>query len=380
MRVKLYMSAYYLAHAVYQSYMSLYYRSAGLSSSQTGSIFAAVALVSVPAQLLFGMASDRAKKPARVLQILILLSAALLFSQALVRGFGMLLALSALFGFFYTPVQPLSDAAVLSELRAADRPFGPVRLMGAFAFALSSLAFGFALDFGGREKWVVFGAAALLVLAWGMSFLLREGRRERAGVHPFRLLKDGRLVLLLLFTLPAQVTMGYFYAFFPLRFMELPGATGALLGWANVVAAAAEVPFLLISDRMFEKLGAGKIIALSTLALGARWWIAGAARRAWVLVASQALHGLGYIAISVTMALFISRSVPKELRASGQALNSVFSFGLARVIGNALGGLAADAFGDAGGFLLCAGLCAASLALFFPLWKGGLCKSPGNML
>ncbi|OPZ67605.1 MAG: Major Facilitator Superfamily protein [Firmicutes bacterium ADurb.Bin467] len=99
-----------------------------------------------------------------------------------------------------------------------------------------------------------------------------------------------------------------------------------------------------------------------------------------MLVASQALHGLGYIAISVTMALFISRSVPKELRASGQALNSVFSFGLARVIGNALGGLAADAFGDAGGFLLCAGLCAASLALFFPLWKGGLCKSPGNML
>ena len=67
-------------------------------------------------------------------------------------------------------------------------------------------------------------------------------------------------------------------------------------------------------------------------------------------------------------------------QASGQALLNVVCYGLARVLGNALGGLAARAWGQAGGFLACAGLCFAALAAFFPLWRGAFCNSRSNML
>ena len=85
-------------------------------------------------------------------------------------------------------------------------------------------------------------AAALMLFALLASFLLGGEKRPREKVRPLRLLKDRRLLCLLLFVLPAQATMGYFYAFFPTRFLELPGATGALLGWANLISALAEVP------------------------------------------------------------------------------------------------------------------------------------------
>lgn len=380
MRVKVYMAAYYLAHAVYQSYMSLFYRGRGLGSAQIGAVYALAAAASIPGQMLFGALADRARKPGRVLRALLLTSAALLLLQTLSRDMFALFALAALFGFFYTGVQPIGDALALERLRRENRPFGPARLMGALAFAASALAFGFFLDASGREGLVAAASAALMLVALAASFLLGGEKRAQSDVQPLRLLKNRDLVRLLAFILPAQATMGYFYAFFPTRFMELPGASGTLLGWANFVAAAAEIPFLLASDRLFRRLDAAGVAALSTLALGLRWLLAALAENAYALLASQALHGLGYIAISVSMALYIRREVPSKAQASGQALLNVVCYGLARVLGNALGGLAARAWGQAGGFLACAGLCFAALAAFFPLWRGAFCNSRSNML
>ena len=380
MRVKAYMAAYYLAHAVYQSYMSLFYRGRGLDAAQIGAVYALVAAASIPGQLLFGAAADRARRPGRVLRALLLVSAVLLLLQTLSRDVFGIFVLAALFGFFYTGVQPIGDALALERLSREGKPFGPARLMGALAFAASALAFGFFLDASGREGWVALTASALMLVALLASFLLGGDKAPRGDAHPLRLLKNRALMRMLAFILPAQATMGYFYAFFPTRFMELPGATGALLGWANLIAALAEIPFLLVGDRLFKRLDAAGVAAISTLALGARWLLVALGQSAALLLLSQLLHGLGYIAISVSMALYIRREVAPEAQASGQALLNVFCYGLARVLGNALGALAARAFGEAGGFFACACVCFASLLLSFPLWKGAFCNSRRDML
>ena len=153
MRVKAYMAAYYLAQAVYQSYMSLFYRARGMDAARLGVLYALAAAASIPGQLLFGAAADRARVPGRVLRALLLSSAALLLLQAFARDAFALFALAALFGFAYTPVQPIGDALALERLAREGKPFGPARLMGALAFAVSALVFGFLLDASGREAW-----------------------------------------------------------------------------------------------------------------------------------------------------------------------------------------------------------------------------------
>ncbi len=380
MRVKAYMAAYYLAQAVYQSYMSLFYRARGLDAAGLGALYALAAAASIPGQLLFGAAADRARVPGHVLRALLLVSAALLLLQALARDAFALFAISMLFGFAYTPVQPIGDALALARLEREGKPFGPARLMGALAFAASAFAFGFLLDASGREGLVALTAAALMLVALLCSFLLGGEKCPRGEVRPLRLLRDRKLLRLLLFVLPAQATMGYFYAFFPTRFLRLPGSTGALLGWANLVSALAEIPFLLVGDRLFARWGAAGTVAVATLALGARWLLTGLGGSVCALLAAQLLHGLGYIAISLGMALYIRREVGEGAQASGQALLNVFCYGLARILGNALGGAAAGAFGEAGGFVACALLCFLSLAAFFPVWKDAFCNSRRDML
>ena len=47
MRVKAYMAAYYLAQAVYQSYMSLFYRAQGMDAARLGVLYALAAAASI---------------------------------------------------------------------------------------------------------------------------------------------------------------------------------------------------------------------------------------------------------------------------------------------------------------------------------------------
>jgi len=81
---------------------------------------------------------------------------------------------------------------------------------------------------------------------------------------------------------------------------------------------------------------------------------------------AQLLHGGGFIVITVSMAYWISDHVSPEQRAGGQALLNMFTFGLARVLGNLLAGWLARGMGLGAAFLASAGLCAGALVCFAP--------------
>ena len=253
MRVKAYMAAYFLAQAVYQSYISLFYRARGLDAACLGALCALSAAASIPGQLLFGAAADRARVPGRVLR------APAAFGGSAAR-------------FADLRPQPLRPVCAGGPVRlclyagAAHRRRPRAGTPFARRQALRTRAadgraglrcLGARLRLFPRRLWagelVALSAAALMLFALFASFLLGGEKRPREKVRPLRLLKNRRLLCLLLFVLPAQATMGYFYAFFPTRFLELPGATGALLGWANLISALAEVPFLLVGDRVFRR-------------------------------------------------------------------------------------------------------------------------------
>ena len=381
MRVKAYMAAYYLAQAVYQSYMSLFYRARGMTRRASASFTRSRRPPPSPGNCsLARRQTARASRAAFCARCCFRPRRCCLL-QAFARDAFALFALAALFGFAYTPVQPIGDALALERLAREGKPFGPARLMGALAFAASALVFGFLLDASGRESLVALAAAALMLVALFCSFLLGRPKDARvAKCARCACSGSGKLLRLLLFILPAQVTMGYFYAFFPTRFLELPGATGALLGWANLVSALAEIPFLLVGDRPLRPLGrggrdgagyagAGRALAADG-AWGKRLPAPGSTdtARPWLhchFPEHGALHpprsGAGHAGL-------------------GQALLNVFCYGVARVLGNALGGVAARAFGEAGGFLACALLCFLSLAAFFPVWKDAFCNSRRDMV
>lgn len=363
----LFMIAYYVTNCMYQSYMSLFYTGIPFSPTQIGLINAGVALVSIAAQPLWGTVGDRARSRRLVIALLALASAASVFAFSRVAGLAPMLLLACLFSCFYTSLQPMGDSIILRELDARGRPFGPLRMAGGLAFALCGLLFGWALDAPGRDRQIPVYTAALCLAVAASTLALPsaaggqsgQGRRMRFSA----LFRQRELMGLLLFLAPIQITMGYFYTFFSPHFISLPGSSGTLLGLCYFIAAVSEVPFLVLSDRLFDRYGAGRLMCVSAATLTLRWLLLGACGNAHVALASQLLHGWGFIVMTVCMAKYVSRSVPPELQSSGQMLLAIFSFGIPRAFGNLAGGLLAGWLGRQNVFFICAALCALTLLI-----------------
>lgn len=371
-RYALFLMAYYMTNAVFQGYTSLYYTAIGFTTAQIGAIFAAIALVSMFTQPMWGVCGDRVRSRNRLLRILTVGASASALTFLLTKSFLPSILLACVFSCFYTSIQPMGDSVILAALEKQHQPFGPLRLAGGMMYAVMSLVFGTLLNVPGREVWAVYLTSILCLTMFPATYALPEtpgyqsasGKRMSFG----ELFKNKELMRLMLFMLPMQMTMGYFYTFFSPLFLSFEGANGTLLGWCYFIAAVGEIPYLLLSDKLFDKLGAGKLMCISACVLTLRWIILAVTDNVTVTLLSQLLHGWGFIVMTVSMAKHISRAVPAELQSSGQMLLAVVSYGLARAAGNLLGGLLAGAFGRQNVFYLTAALCLTTLIVFAPVF------------
>lgn len=349
---------YFGVNAVYQGYIAKYYQQQGVSEQTLALLllsFPAISMLSLPC---WGGASDRSPRPRLVLQGVLVLSAlaTLLFSK------GTLLLACAAFACCYPAIQPLGDSLILRGLEKNNKPYGPVRLAGCLTFAVVSLLLGRLLRDDYSPIPVLTGIGLILLLA--ASFFLPEERKpaqQKKGTLP-ELLRLPGLPRLLVLYMALQMTLGLFYNFFPLLFTGLPGADSGLLGWAYFVSSLSEVPFLLLGDRLLKRWGPGRLLLIAAFSMTLRYAILGLTNSLGAAMASQLLHGSGFVVITFAMARHVSETVPPALRARGQTLLSVAGFGFSRACGVLLGGWMNARMGLQTAFLI---MSAAALTAFF---------------
>jgi len=359
----LFLASYYLANAVYQSYASKYFESVGMTHTQLSVLLAAAPVISIIMQPIWGMLGDRMKSRNIVLRMLIVVAAALVLTYRISGAFWWLLIVSCLFSAFYTSIQPMGDSIILEALQPKNQPFGPLRLMGCLTFAVGNLFIGYAID--GRMNLVVYLTTAILMLTLLSTKALpyTPGHQSTGQkMNMLAILKLRHMPGLLIMLMMMQLTMGYFYSFYSIHFTSLPGGTTTLLGLCYFLSAVSEVPFLLNADKLFDRLGVGKLMSISAAALTLRWILLASFPNIYVAAGSQILHGWGFIVMTVSMSKYMSATVPNELKASGQMLLAVVGFGIARVFGILGGGLLSEAMGGVqNGFIVMA--CVSGLAL-----------------
>ena len=124
------------------------------------------------------------------------------------------------------------------------------------------------------------------------------------------------------------------------------------------------MPFLLLSGKIFSRVRIPYILLGAAAATALRWLLFSVLHSPYAILPVQALHGLIFIVISVTMSVFINKEVPGELKASGQTLNGLINLGIARMIGSFAGGIASEHFGMQKLFLYSSVITVASMLLF----------------
>lgn len=360
-----YFICYYMCSATYSTYYANYLVGQGIEKGQIGSIMALSPIIALLVQPVWGIAGDRVKWKNTLLAVLTGGTTVVLFLGGFVNSTLYAYAVVCSYSFFCTSVMPLMETIALESLQKGRYAYGPVRLIGSVAYAITAPVIGLVLannyDMAPFFSALFMGLGLISILF--MPKVAGHGHGKKNGANVLQLFKHKQLMLLMAFTIVLMLSMSYYNTYFSLYFEEM-GASSTVLGVAFFISAMGEVPFLLVGDKVLRKIGAGRVLLVCGAAITLRMLCIGISTSIPFVLATQVLHGLSIVTMNFTMAKFVNVIVPDELKSSGQMLVSVVGFGLARAVGAWLSGLMVDAIGMRMPFFVASGVAFLGLIVF----------------
>ncbi|AEM79848.1 MFS transporter [Thermoanaerobacter wiegelii] len=341
----LYYAVFFMSGAIYGTFLPVYLDYIGYSKGAIGVLMSLGPFVAILAQPFWGITSDRAKSKNIVLQLLFLLSILTMALYPLSANFYYLVFVIALFTFFQTSTGPIGDTITLEYLSETGQKFGPIRMAGTIGYAVMSVIAGF---FAQKYIRSIFALNIIVMfLAFMIVFklpIVKGHQFGRTHVSIWNLFSNKNLVILIVLNFLVQVTLGFYYTYFPIYFKQL-GGSNSLLGWNYFISAMSEIPFLLYADKVLKKIGTRNALLGATFVAGIRWLLIFLVKSPYMFLPLQLLHGTIFIVLYYSMVTYINQEVPNELKASGQTMNNLIGMGISRITGSLLGGFLSDIYG-----------------------------------
>jgi oligosaccharide:H+ symporter len=346
----------YITFSLYTPYLTSYYSKAGLNALEIGVLIAIGPVVAILIQPLWAILSDRTGRKKDVLSLVVLGSAVTMLSFYIGKSFGTFFIASFLLALFGTSIVPLADAIVLRSAHKNRFDFSKIRMGGTLGFAIVVLLSGEIVKMNPALQFVM-GFAGYMIL---LLFIRRLPKEEADGTEqrkkspvPKRSLKERLNILaifeskqiffILAFAFINQVGLSFTYTFLGVYMVRLGFGEGTI-GFINSVSAFSELPVLLLINRFLRKNSSMKLIIAGCFLLGLRiLTVTGESLLFFSL--SQVLHGLSFMTVYYSCAVFISRDVKPENQSQGQSILAIVQAGIGSIVGNIAGGLLVDSFG-----------------------------------
>jgi nucleoside transporter len=333
----------------------------GLSDS-IGRIFGTMALGSIVAPLFIGQIADRYFSSEKLMALLHLLGAALLYWLASIppvvdRDPALVAATAAKFywialayAFIYSPTLALSNSIAFSHVPDGARDFPGLRVLGTIGWIVAGMTVGLVLP-------LAFGNSKLsngpLLLAAGLSallgvyslFLPRTPPKGKAGdalpfLRALRLLKEPSFAVFFGVSFIITIVLAFYYNYTGVyleKHLEVRdvASTMTIGQWSEMLL----LPFLPVFLRRF---GMKWVLALGMLAWGLRYGIfawggsypAGAFY--WPVIICLTLHGVCYDFFFAAGFIHVDNESPSDIKGSAQALFVFLTYGLAMWLGSEL--------------------------------------------
>jgi PPP family 3-phenylpropionic acid transporter len=275
----------------------------------------------------------------------------------------------ALFSLFQIAINPLSDAITLELSSKGIVRFSSIRTFGSVGYAIVSIVAGWLFA---THLNLIFLITSLIMFG---CFLLALGIPKVAGhqsggkkVNLTSIFKNKQLVLLYSYTLSMSIAMGFLFSFQAI-YSKQQDISMEVIGIGLAIGSLTQFPFMIFFRQFYERFGIRNILLFSGLIHTLRWVLYAFALTPFTYLFSWVLHGGTYILFYMCLAEYVNSYVIKELKASGQMLNSLVQMGIGKIIGGMLGGLYAAQWGFQSAFMVLAIMGVLSTVAFYIVSK-----------
>lgn len=261
--------------------------------------------------------------------------------------------------------------------------FGLSRGLGSISYAVCAAILGFVIDrfFPGVLGYVYVVLAVLLFLAVSVmedlgvgeknSSQMRErkclGKEKRdTGENIWKVIWKNKTFVCLMIGFCLANMNNAAVATYTVNIIKKLGGTDTILGFANFVSAATEMPVMLLFGYFMKKGNCIRLLKVSALFFVIKPLILVDAGILPMVFLGLGLQGLSFGMFTPAAVYFVNSSLAPEHRVRGQAIFSVITAGAATCGGNLLGGWLQDTFGLDTMLWVCVSM--AVIGLLFVIW------------
>ena len=341
---------YYIWGAWYVTmgtYMGEILKSTGL---HIGEAYSAVAIATIFSPFFVGMIADRFFAAQKIMGVLHLLGAALLFyaTKATNDNFYWVILIYAL---MYMPTIALSNSVAFAQMTDPGKQFPWIRVFG----TLGWIAAGIVIGQLGIEKTAgtFYVAAGVSAFAGLLSFALPntppKAQEEKVtmssilGTDAFVLFKSRSFFIFFVSAILICIPLSFYYGFANpfLNEIGLENAASKM-----TMGQMSEALFILAIPFMFNRVGVKNMLILGIGAWLLRYvfFAYGNMDHSWMLYAGIILHGVCYDFFFVTGYMYTEKKAGEKIKNAAQGLFTFATYGVGMYIGTLYSGHVVDQY------------------------------------
>lgn len=327
------------------TYMSEYLHATGV---EIGAAYSALAIATMISPFFVGMIADRYFAAQRIMGVLHLVGAALLFFATRVEDSHTFYWVILFYSLLYMPTIALSNSVAFSQMSDPGKQFPWIRVFGTLGWIVAGVMIG---QLGIEKTSSPFYLAAAVSAVLGLlSFILPNtppkaqvaGASSAIGTEAFVLFKERPYLIFFIAAILVCIPLSFYYGFANPFLNEINFENAAS---KMTLGQVSEAVFILAIPFLFNRIGVKKMLLMGMTAWILRYVCfayGDTGANTWMLYAGIILHGICYDFFFVTGYMYTEKKAGEKIKNAAQGLFTFATYGVGMFIGTWFSGYIVD--------------------------------------
>ena len=331
------------------------------TGAETGMAFSTQSWGAIIAPFFIGLIADRYFNAEKILGVLHLIGAVIMYYMAQAESFNAFYPLVFAYMVAYMPTLALVNSVSFFQMKDPAKEFSLIRVFGTIGWIVAGLVISYVFHWDSKESisqgalsnTFIMVAIASLILGL-ISFTLPKTPPSQSdgaisisdilGLDALKLLKDRNFLMFFITSILICIPLAFYYQqanpFLVELGMENP--TGKM-----TLGQISEVLFMLLLPFFFKKFGFKKTLLVGMLAWAVRYALfayGNAGELTFMLIMGIALHGICYDFFFVSGQIYTDFKAGEKVKSAAQGLITLATYGVGMLVGFWVAGKISDKY------------------------------------
>jgi nucleoside transporter len=320
------------------------------SGAETAMAFSTQSWGAIVAPFIIGLIADRFFNAERILAVLHLMGAVLMYQMSQASGFSEFYPYILGYMIVYMPTLALVNSISFYQMKDPAKYFPYVRVFGTLGWIVAGLIISFVFKWDAVENiangmlsntfmMVAIASAVLGLYSFSLPKTPPQNKggtsslSEILGLDALKLLKDRNFLVFFVSSVLICIPLAFYYQNISPFLTELKVENST--AWASL-GQVSEVFFMLLLPFFFKKYGFKKTLLFGMLAWGVRYALfafGNAGDLFFMLILGIALHGICYDFFFVSGQIYTDSKAGEKYKNAAQGLITLATYGIGMLIG-----------------------------------------------